>query len=253
MNKQRKLLVSLTFLLVWALPQTAYNDIADLRQPVNEQEYMFIQELTAFYQKLDDPDLNFNALKFGMRGYLSLISGNELAVGTPLVIIDFSKSSSAERFFVINLQEQKILFKSLVAHGKNTGYEFANDFSNEHNSFKSSLGFYKTAETYYGKNGLSIKLDGLEKRINDKARARNIVIHAAEYVDESFIKEHGCLGRSFGCPALPFAGFNGVVENIKEGSCLFIYNPCTDYLRNSTLFFNRAYLNSFQTVNIFNP
>ncbi|MFI0490864.1 murein L,D-transpeptidase catalytic domain family protein [Flavobacterium sp.] len=140
-----------------------------------------------------------------------------------LTLIDFSLSSNVKRLWVIDLATNTILFNSLVAHGRNTGDEFANSFSNRDRSFKSSLGFYVTGEIYNGKHGMSLKLDGLEKGVNDNARARGVVMHAANYVSDSFIKKNKRLGRSEGCPAIPEELSKGIINTIKNKSCLFIY------------------------------
>ena len=124
---------------------------------------------------------------------------------------------------------------SVVSHGRNSGELYAKNFSNKPSSYKSSLGFYKTAETYHGKHGLSLRLDGLEKGFNDLARPRAIVIHGADYAREEFISAAGRLGRSLGCPALPSELSKEVIELIKEGSLLFIYGEDQDYLSNSKL------------------
>lgn len=142
-----------------------------------------------------------------------------------LTLIDFSLSSNSKRLWIIDLATNKILFQSLVAHGRNTGEEFANNFSNTPESFKSSLGFYSTGEVYFGKHGISLKLDGLEKGINDSARKRAVVIHGADYVSESFIKQHNRLGRSQGCPAVPIEFASEIISIIKDQSCLYIYHP----------------------------
>jgi hypothetical protein len=144
-----------------------------------------------------------------------------------LTLIDFTLSSNTKRFWVINLDTNTILFCSYVAHGRNTGDEFANTFSNNINSFKSSLGVYTTGEVYNGKHGKSLRLDGLDKGINDNARERGIVIHAADYVSDSFIKSNKRLGRSQGCPALPYELTGNIIDVIKDKSCLFIYHTKT--------------------------
>jgi hypothetical protein len=146
-----------------------------------------------------------------------------------LTLIDFSMSSNSKRLWVIDLTTNTILYNSLVAHGRNTGNEFATSFSNIAQSFKSSLGFYSTGETYSGKHGKSLKLDGLEKGINSNARQRAIVIHGAKYVSNSFIQNNSRLGRSLGCPALPVELSDEIIQTIKDNSCLFIYYPSETY------------------------
>ena len=142
-----------------------------------------------------------------------------------LTLIDFSLSSNVKRLWVIDLSTNTVLLNSLVAHGRNTGEEFATSFSNTDSSFKSSLGFYATGEIYNGKHGKSLKLDGLERGLNDRARDRGVVMHAADYVSEDFIRNHNRLGRSQGCPAVPVELNDAIIDLIKNKSCLFIYHP----------------------------
>jgi hypothetical protein len=152
-----------------------------------------------------------------------------------LTLIDFSLSSNTKRLWVIDLSTNTILFQSLVAHGKNTGEEFATAFSNLNSSFKSSLGFYSTGEIYQGKHGSSLRLDGLEKGFNDNARERGVVMHGADYVSESFIRDHKRLGRSQGCPALPIELTDEIIQTIKNKSCLFIYHPSRSFMMEEKL------------------
>lgn len=159
-----------------------------------------------------------------LKGYYSL-KEKGLIKKDILTIIDFSMSSNIKRLWVINVLTGDILFNSLVSHGRNTGQEYASNFSNANESFKSSLGFYATGEIYNGKHGMSLRLDGLEKGINDNARARGVVMHAADYVSESFIKNNNRLGRSQGCPAVPVALSKDIITAIKDKSCFFIYHP----------------------------
>lgn len=167
---------------------------------------------------------SLESFKIAFEGYENLKSQNKIE-NNILTIIDFSLSSNSKRLWVIDMEANQVLFHSLVAHGMNSGQEFATDFSNVAESYKSSLGFYLTAEIYQGKHGSSLKLDGIEKGVNDNARGRAIVIHGADYVSENFIKNNGRLGRSQGCPALPKDISKEVITKIKNKSVLFIYHP----------------------------
>ncbi|WP_310556736.1 murein L,D-transpeptidase catalytic domain family protein [Flavobacterium sp.] len=146
-----------------------------------------------------------------------------------LTVIDFSMSSTKKRLWVIDLSTNTILYNTLVSHGMNSGVEYATNFSNTQSSNKSSLGFYATGETYNGKHGLSLKLDGLERGINHNARARAVVMHGAAYSNPSIIKSQGYLGRSQGCPAIPEAFKKEIIKVIKNKSCLFIFHPTKTY------------------------
>jgi hypothetical protein len=150
-----------------------------------------------------------------------------------ITIIDFTKQSTTERLFIIDLNNKKLIKKSLVSHGKNSGENYAESFSNTPGSLKSCLGFFLTADTYYGKHGYSLRLTGLEKGFNDNAHSRSIVIHGASYVSQSFVKEYGRIGRSFGCPAVPIEDSKSIIDLIKEESVLFIYGVDKEYFKES--------------------
>ena len=167
---------------------------------------------------------SLESFKIAYEGYENLKSQHKLE-NNILTIIDFSLSSKKKRLWVIDMESNVVLFHSLVAHGMNSGEEFATNFSNKSESYKSSLGFYLTGEIYQGKHGSSLRLDGIEKGVNDNARNRAIVIHGADYVSENFIKNYGRLGRSQGCPALPINITSKVISKIKDKSVLFIYHP----------------------------
>ena len=152
-----------------------------------------------------------------------------------ITIVDFSQPSTDKRMYVIDLKKKELLFRTYAAHGVNTGETEAVNFSNKKGSRKSSLGFYLTAETYEGKHGLSLRLDGLEQGINHRARKRYIVVHSANYVSEQFIRENGRLGRSWGCPALPEEISDDIINTIKDGSVFFIYAKNDDYLSRSKI------------------
>jgi hypothetical protein len=167
------------------------------------------------------------ALDLAMEGYEKLEKG----LGNPvLTVIDFSLPSTEKRLWVIDMKQEEILLNTVVAHGRNSGMLMAEKFSNNPESYQSSLGFYKTAETYHGKHGYSLRLDGLEKGFNDHARSRAIVIHGADYAREEVAKMSGRLGRSLGCPAVPTEISQEVIDLIKNGSLLFIFGQDPSYL-----------------------
>ena len=181
----------------------------------------------SIYNELDANSFvlpNFECFNTALNGF-HLLKEKGSVEKNILTLVDFSLSSTKKRMWVIDLDEKVVLFHTLVAHGKNTGEEYANEFSNQAESFKSSVGFYATGEIYNGKHGLSLKLDGLERGLNDNARGRAVVVHGADYVSESFIKQHNRLGRSQGCPALPVEMNEKIINVIKNKSCLFIYHP----------------------------
>ncbi|MBL0310727.1 MAG: murein L,D-transpeptidase catalytic domain family protein [Bacteroidetes bacterium] len=190
----------------------------------------------AFYNNMHlmESGLNEDVFELAVKGWEKMKERGELASDT-ISICDFSQSSNCKRFYVIDMNKGRLLFNTLIAHGRNTGEEFARYFSNEPSSNKSSLGFYKTKSTYSGEHGLSLRLEGKEKGFNDRAEQRAIVMHGAEYVDESFIRHFGRLGRSLGCPSIPYEFHEQVINTIKDGCCLFIYYPDRKYLSASRL------------------
>jgi hypothetical protein len=177
--------------------------------------------------------ISFDVFNDAILGYRHIDNIKKKSI---ITIIDFSKPSTEKRFFVIDLQNKELLYRCLVAHGKNSGDNYANSFSNQQSSLESCLGFFLTAETYMGKHGYSLRLDGLEKGINDNSRAREIVIHGADYVSQEFIDKYGRLGRSWGCPALPREISKEVIDKISNRSCLFIYSDDQSYRNYSRLF-----------------
>lgn len=208
------------------------NDLFDLAEPVGESENSVQSFLSCFSVVSDD------AMKFALAGYAQLNNEGKINKKDIITILDFSKPSTEERLFVINLKTKKVIAKSLCAHGRNSGEIWATNFSNNSESYESSLGFYVASETYDGKNGLSLKLDGQEPGINDKARDRGVVIHGAEYVSKDFIANNGKLGRSQGCPALPMEKVGKIISLIKGGSCFFIYHPDNNYKKHSSILRN---------------
>jgi hypothetical protein len=151
-----------------------------------------------------------------------------------LTIIDYSLPSVERRLWVVNAESGEVLLRELVAHGRNSGENFAASFSNDPDSKKSSLGLFRTGEVYEGRHGVSLRLAGLEPGVNDRARERDIVVHGAAYVSDEFAGRWGRLGRSWGCPALDPTVARAVIDRIRDGTGMFAYYPDRDWLRTST-------------------
>lgn len=177
--------------------------------------------------------LSLQAFNYAKEGFHKLIEEGKLLNDSIISIVDFSLPSNKKRLFIIDMKNYEVLYNTLVAHGRNTGRETATSFSNQHSTYKSSPGFYVTGETYQGKNGYSLKLEGLERGINDNAFERGIVIHGASYVSDAFVHMQGYIGRSQGCPAVPISVSRPVINTIKNGTCLFIYHP--SYINRSAI------------------
>jgi hypothetical protein len=193
-----------------------------------------LTDMFVITQEINSSELpSLQLLQTALAGYEMLIEEQSISRPEVITIIDFGLPSDKERLWVLDLIHGKVLFRCLVSHGRNSGELMAENFSNIPGSCASSPGFYTTGETYIGKHGLSLTLDGLEMGINDKARARAIVIHGADYVSADFIRKYGRLGRSFGCPAVPEELSKEIIQTIKGGSCLFIHVPKTSYTSNS--------------------
>lgn len=185
---------------------------------------------------LSESGLDKDVFKMAIKGMKRLAVDHELQKPEILSVIDYSQSSKKKRLFVIDLKARTLLFNTYVAHGKNSGNEYATYFSNEPGSLKSSLGFFITENPVTGTHtGLSLLLTGVEKGFNDNAAKRAIIIHTADYVNENYIHMYGRLGRSFGCPVLPPELNKPIIETIKGGTCLFVYYPSNDYLSRSAL------------------
>ncbi|MDO4728114.1 MAG: murein L,D-transpeptidase catalytic domain family protein [Bacteroidota bacterium] len=173
--------------------------------------------------------ISFKAFEQGLIGLENIAPANT----NILSIIDFTLPSTAKRMVVLDLKEQKILHHTIVAHGRNSGENYATSFSNTPNSYQSSLGFYLTENTYQGENGYSLRLEGLDKGFNDNAKSRAVVIHGADYCSYEFIKNNGRIGRSMGCPSLPRDINDEVINTIKNGTLLYIYADNEEYAQSS--------------------
>jgi hypothetical protein len=198
---------------------------------------MVIQQALTLYDsmKLDQSGLNQKAFEYAWRGYHNLVKQGKLKKSFVLTVCDFTQSSSSKRLYVIDVAHKKLLYNTYVSHGMNSGIEYATSFSNRANSFKSSLGFFVTSKTYVGRNGLSLKVKGLEKGFNDQASKRHIVLHGSDYITPEYLKDNGEMGRSLGCAAMPNVLSPKIIKTIKNGSCLFIYHPTVNYLTHSSV------------------
>jgi hypothetical protein len=198
---------------------------------------LFVIEAAYIYEDMDlaAAGLSKKAFEYAWVGYHKLQKKGLIHKSGILSICDFSQSSSQERMYVIDVRKKKLLFRTFVAHGINSGEQFANSFSNNPESCKSSLGFYVTQRTYTGINGLSLRIDGVDKGFNDMASRRNIVIHGAPYVSRRILEKYGIMGTTFGCPAIPTEMTDQIIPLVKNGSCFFIYYPSRKYLAQSAV------------------
>ncbi|MDX1756072.1 MAG: murein L,D-transpeptidase catalytic domain family protein [Marinobacter sp.] len=186
------------------------------------------------YSKLANaaPNLNPEVLQSALTAYeCARVHGIESS--SRLAVIDFSLPSSEQRLWIFDLESQELVLRDLVAHGKNSGLASATAFSNIEGSHQSSLGLFMGSESYRGQHGYSLRLDGLEPGVNDLARQRAIVIHGADYVDQSWVAEYGRIGRSHGCPAVSQGTIREVVDNLKGGQLVFSYYPDQEWLASS--------------------
>ncbi|TXF76126.1 murein L,D-transpeptidase catalytic domain family protein [Chryseobacterium sp.] len=243
--KRFLLALSATFVLstsFYKSPETHPNKITNI--PENKSPVSRTSDLKSsgnsvaeIYNSIDFSSgniLNAEVFEKAFVGFSNLKKAAKLDESANLLtVVDFSLSSTQKRLWVIDLNTKKVLYNSLVAHGKNTGDEFAKNFSNTESSLQSSMGFYITESTYTGENGYSLKLIGMDPGFNDNAYKRAVVMHGADYVSEDFIKSQHRIGRSWGCPAVPRELAQPIINTIKGKNCLFIYFPDQDYLTSS--------------------
>ncbi|MBN2406447.1 MAG: murein L,D-transpeptidase catalytic domain family protein [Elusimicrobia bacterium] len=180
--------------------------------------------------------MDFSVFRWAMIGYGNLSS--KIKKKGLIAIVDLTRPSKDKRFFLIDLNDKKVLYNTLAAHGDNSGGVYAKSFSNGFGTRKTSLGFYVTGETYHGKYGYSLRMDGYDDGFNSNARERAIVIHGSEDINEEYISKHGMLKTSGGCPALPAGVSKEIIDRMKNGSCVLLYHDNDEYLRGS------AYLNA---------
>lgn len=229
------ILVLLTSFLVSYIPTRLVEHFPKEKavETVTEKEPLpKIDHTKLLYRKMNLASvLKYEAFEQAMQGYQTLQPRHDHI----LTVIDFTLPSTEKRMVVLDMKNEKVLYHTIVSHGRNSGDKYARSFSNRHGSYQSSLGFYETANTYQGGNGYSLVLNGLEKGINDQAKARAVVIHGADYCSESFIKSTGRLGRSYGCPALPREVNKPIINTIKNGTLLYIYADNPEYIASTKI------------------
>ncbi|ALN81019.1 murein L,D-transpeptidase catalytic domain family protein [Lysobacter antibioticus] len=179
------------------------------------------------------PGIDPTALSLALNARDCAVRSGAVSASQRLALIDYSLPSTQRRLWVFDLPQARLLYTEFVAHGRGSGENFATAFSNRDGSHQSSLGLFLTADTYIGGNGYSLRMEGLEPGINDKARARAIVMHGARYVDPALASRQGRLGRSYGCPALRPAVAHQMIDTLKQGQLLFAYYPDPDWLARS--------------------
>lgn len=204
---------------------------SELKRQIAEQTLLRLYNIIDF---ADAAKPDYMTFRKAMAGYLNLQQEGGLSDKKVITIIDYNLPSTEKRMWIIDLEAKKLLFNELVAHGRNSGNLFASNFSNNMNSNASSLGFFVTGETYTGKFGRALRLDGQELGVNNRARERGVVMHGANYVSQG-IAESGRLGRSLGCPALAWENKDKIIDVIMERTVMFVNGNDLQYQTSSPL------------------
>jgi hypothetical protein len=237
--------ISLFFLLSWSpssgfkkstLPNTE-NDGTAIPDEKRIRKSAIEREAVEIYQamRLQRVGLKQQAFITAWTGYQHLIQEGRLNNTGVLTICDYSQSSSSKRLYILDIHTRKLLLRTYVAHGRNSGSAYASDFSNKPSSYKSCIGFFITGNVYRGVHGQALSIEGLDKGFNDLANDRRIVIHGADYVGQAYLRANQTIGRSLGCPAVPRKETARIIQTIRNGSCFFIYHPSSQYLERSTV------------------
>ena len=201
------------------------------QQPVEQKPQKIIVDVKSVYDSLNIKNkIDYSIFQKAYLGYVQISHKNPGV----LIIIDYTKPSNEERFYVLDLNKKKLVYSTRVAHSKNSGLEIPLEFSDDPNSYQSSLGFFVTLGEYNGAYGYSLRLKGLEENINANAEDRAIVIHGGDIVEDEYIKKFGFAGRSLGCPVLPNSLTREIIDFIKHGRVLFIYGNDEEYIDEST-------------------
>ena len=213
------------------------NITENIQQPVKQKLQKIIIDVKSVYDSLDIKDkIDYSIFQKAYLGYVQIQNKNPGV----LIIIDYTKPSNEERFYVLDLNKKKLVYSTRVAHSKNSGLEIPLEFSDDPNSYQSSLGFFVTLGEYNGAYGYSLRLKGLEENVNANAEDRAIVIHGGDIVEDEYIKKFGFAGRSLGCPVLPYSLTRQIIDFIKHGRVLFIYGNDEQYIDDSLYLSNLA-------------
>ena len=201
------------------------------QQPIEQKKQKIVIDVKSVYDSLNIKNkIDYSIFQKAYLGYVQISHKNPGV----LIIIDYTKPSNEERFYVLDLNKKKLVYSTRVAHSKNSGLEIPLEFSDDPNSYQSSLGFFVTLGEYNGAYGYSLRLKGLEENINANAEDRAIVIHGGDIVEDEYIKKFGFAGRSLGCPVLPNSLTREIIDFIKHGRVLFIYGNDEEYIDEST-------------------
>ena len=200
------------------------------QQPIEQKKQKIVIDVKSVYDSLNIKNkIDYSIFQKAYLGYVQISHKNPGV----LIIIDYTKPSNEERFYVLDLNKKKLVYSTRVAHSKNSGLEIPLEFSDDPNSYQSSLGFFVTLGEYNGAYGYSLRLKGLEENINANAEDRAIVIHGGDIVEDEYIKKFGFAGRSLGCPVLPHSITKEIIDFIKHGRVLFIYGNDEEYVDDS--------------------
>ncbi|WP_454942969.1 murein L,D-transpeptidase catalytic domain family protein [Fusobacterium hwasookii] len=215
------------------------NKTENIQVVVEEKPQKIIVDVKSVYDSLNIKDkIDYSIFQKAYLGYVQIQNKNPGV----LIIIDYTKPSNEERFYVLDLNKKKLVYSTRVAHSKNSGLEIPLEFSDDPNSYQSSLGFFVTLGEYNGAYGYSLRLKGLEENVNANAEDRAIVIHGGDIVEDEYIKKFGFAGRSLGCPVLPYSLTRQIIDFIKHGRVLFIYGNDEQYIDDSLYLSKLAYV-----------
>ena len=215
------------------------NKTENIQVAVEEKPQKIIVDVKSVYDSLNIKDkIDYSIFQKAYLGYVQIQNKNPGV----LIIIDYTKPSNEERFYVLDLNKKKLVYSTRVAHSKNSGLEIPLEFSDDPNSYQSSLGFFVTLGEYNGAYGYSLRLKGLEENVNANAEDRAIVIHGGDIVEDEYIKKFGFAGRSLGCPVLPYSLTRQIIDFIKHGRVLFIYGNDEQYIDDSLYLSKLAYV-----------